>query len=320
MSLVVWTILVGAMLAAPGALPASAQAPAPGVTAKPAERKDLRDQIYVMEGALARAVEFGAQRLNREIRSVVPEMVVLSGVPEARGVYLEGYGVFFNVSVPVLHQSMVWSLRMMLDRDDKGLREALAALKAHAKTVADAAARNALENAIARLELQVAPLSPSARPRPGAAPRPLQGVVAAGGVGAAMMPPETAVGASLPQPAVSAVPPASASAAASSTAEASPQPINRMYLQDPNRAYTASVQRALIDVMIDFSAPMALGPDEWLTVAARDNERRDSLAPLNPYDEVVTILYRIKGADLAAYRAGQIDREETRRRVQVRQF
>ena len=81
-------------------------------------RSELRHQIYTMEGALARAVAFGAQRLNREIRSVVPEMIALSGEPQARGVYLEGYGVFFDVGVPVLHQSMVWSLRTMLGPDD----------------------------------------------------------------------------------------------------------------------------------------------------------------------------------------------------------
>jgi hypothetical protein len=55
-------------------------------------------------------------------------------------------------------------------------------------------------------------------------------------------------------------------------------------------------------------------------VGARDNMQRDSLAPSDPYEVVVTILLRIKGADLAAYRTQQIDREEVRRRVQVREF
>ena len=48
--------------------------------------------------------------------------------------------------------------------------------------------------------------------------------------------------------------------------------------------------------------------------------QRDTLAPPDPYEEIVTILLRIKGADLAAYRAGQIDRDEVRKRVQVREF
>ena len=91
-------------------------------------------------------------------------------------------------------------------------------------------------------------------------------------------------------------------------------------MKDPNRAYTEAVQRALVDAMIDFSTPMAIGPDQWLTVAARDNERRDTLAPQDPYQEVVTVLIRIKGSDLLAYRAGKIDKEEARRRVRVGEF
>ena len=61
---------------------------------------------------------------------------------------------------------------------------------------------------------------------------------------------------------------------------------------------------------------MALGADEFLTVAARDNMPRDTLAPPDPYEEVVTVLLRIKGSDLAAYRAGQIDVTRSEERVQ----
>ena len=92
------------------------------------------------------------------------------------------------------------------------------------------------------------------------------------------------------------------------------------WVQDPNRAYTEAVTRALVDAIIDYSTPMALGPDQWLTVAARDNEGRDTLAPQDPLEEVVTMLYRIKGEDLIAYRAGRITRDEARKRVQVSQF
>lgn len=280
---------------------ARAQTPAPAApatsptSAKPLDRNDLRRHIYVMEGALARAVSFGAQRLNREIRSVVPEMIALSGEPQARGVYLDGYGVFFDVGVPILHQSMVWSLRTMLGQNPRELTDALNVLKQNAKP-ADAASRAAVDNALARLELQIGPLADPAdlgfqtmRPSfsgqqaslPGATPEPLQ----------------ESVGQSLSA--------------------------DKKYLQDPNainRAYTESVQRELIDAMIDYSVPMAIGTDEFLTVGARDNMQRDSLAPPDPHEEVVTILLRIKGSDLAAYRAGQIDRDQVRKRVQVREF
>jgi hypothetical protein len=289
--------------------PAAAQTPAPAPAAPPAaarplDRGDLRRHIYTMEGALARAVAFGAQRLNREVRSVMPEMIALSGEPQARGVYLDGYGVFFDVGVPVLHQSMFWSLRSMLGQDPRGLSEALNVLKKGAKEP-DGPRRAATENAIARLELQIGPIPdqsdlgfPTVRSNSPA-------------VGAALSGGEVR-----PQ---SAGP--SGSQDVQQTAQA--QFLDKKYLQDPNalnRAYTEAVQRAVIDAMIDFSLPMAIGPEEYLTVAARDNMQRDALAPPDPFEEIVTIMYRIKGSDLAAYRAGQIDRDEVRKRVQVREF
>lgn len=280
-------------------VPAAAQEAAPAA-ARPGstDRAQLRHQIYVMEGALARAVEFGAQTLNREIRSVVPDLMVLAGQAQARGVYLDGYGVYFDVQVPVLRQSMMWSLRMMLDQDEAGVRNALGALKRHVQSVTDAAARASLEAAISRLELQVGPMAgrPGVRaPRAGA-------VTGASAVGAAASVPDAA-------------PVSDASAPVRAQL-----PVDRLWVKDPSRAYTDAVQQALIDAMIDFSAPMSLGAEEWLTVAARDNEPRDSLAPQSAYEDVVTVLLQIRGADLAAYKAGRIGRDEARRRVLAREF
>jgi hypothetical protein len=88
-------------------------------------------------------------------------------------------------------------------------------------------------------------------------------------------------------------------------------------LDDPHTAYTEAVKNALIDAMLDYSLPMDLGPDEWLTVAARDSE-----GPLTP-DEIYdasTILIRVKGSDLATYAADRTKRMEVRGRVQVREF
>ena len=86
---------------------------------------------------------------------------------------------------------------------------------------------------------------------------------------------------------------------------------------DPHASYTESVKNALIDAMLDYSLPMDLGPDEWLTVAARDSE-----GPLTP-DEIYdasTIQLRVKGSDLATYAADRSRRAEVRGRVQVREF
>lgn len=264
---------------------------------RPVERAELRHQIYVMEGALARAVQFGASRLNRDLRSVAPEMFLLAGDAQARGVYLEGYGVFFDVAVPMLRQSMMWSLRMMLQQDDSGTRRAIAELREHIQSEQDAAARQSLEAAITRLEAQASPLGMIGRPAVPFVPGP---VVSAQG---ASLDPAPQAPSPMPAPSAPVDPPQDAP-----------------WLVDTNRVYTESVQRALIDAMIDFSAPMDIGNDEWLTVAARDNERRDSLAPQDPYEEVVTILLRIRGADLNEYRARRIDKAEARRRVRVTEF
>ena len=98
--------------------PPSSQVAAPAPTRPMDPRLRLRRSIYVMEGALARAVEFGAKDLNRKLRSAIPEMMALSGAPQARGVYLEGYGIYFDVSVPALNQVMMWSWGRVLAPDD----------------------------------------------------------------------------------------------------------------------------------------------------------------------------------------------------------
>jgi hypothetical protein len=114
--------------------------------------------------------------------------------------------------------------------------------------------------------------------------------------------------------------------AATATGIASPRPAAPMpppdsvWAKDPDRAYTEAVTRALVDAMIDYSTPMNIPAEQWLTVAARDDEGRDSLAPQDPLEEVVTWIYRIKGSDLQQYRAGKIDRDEVRKRVQMTQF
>jgi hypothetical protein len=86
---------------------------------------------------------------------------------------------------------------------------------------------------------------------------------------------------------------------------------------DPHTSYTEAVKNALVDAMLDYSLPMDLGAEEWLTVAARDSE-----GPLTP-DEIydaTTIVIRVKGSDLATYAADRSRRSEVRGRVQVREF
>jgi hypothetical protein len=264
---------------------------------RPMDPAKLRRNIYVMEGHLARAVEFGAKDLNRKIRSAMGDVMALSGQPQARGVYLEGYGVYFDVAVPVLNQVMMWSLRTMLGPDDE-LVNAINRLRSLVQAEKNPATRAALENDLARLEVQLGPraalgndpnIGPSMRPTPGTS-------------GAALIAP--------------------APAPATPASDTEPK-LDRRSLQDPNyinQLYTQSVQNAIMEALTDQALMFIIKPEEYLTVAARDNMLRDSFAPLDPYEEVVTILLRLKGADLAALRAGHIDQAELRKRIEVREF
>jgi hypothetical protein len=87
---------------------------------------------------------------------------------------------------------------------------------------------------------------------------------------------------------------------------------------NPDDAYTTAVREALVDAMVENSGSLTLGADEWLTVAARDNLPRD---PQMPGDTagLKTLMFRVKGSELAAYRAGRVTPEEARRRVDVRE-
>ena len=187
----------------------------------------------------------------------------------------------------------------MLDQDNSAAQLAISDMRKIAQsTITEPSARAAFERSLKQLETQTVPNTAYARTANPANPAVMPGVVipenSGGGVGAA--------------------------AAAGVVAAPRPPAANKAWVQDPNRAYTEAVTRALVDAIIDYSTPMALGPEQWLTVAARDNEGRDTLAPQDPLEEIVTMIYRIRGADLIAYRAGKIDRDEARKRVQVSQF
>lgn len=274
--------------------------PAPQLRAapKPLNLADLRHHIYVMEGALAHAVDYGAKQLNREILAVMPGVFMLEGQARARGVHLDGYGVFFDVRVPMMRQSMAWSLRMMLDQDDAKTQAAIEDLRRSMQGVTDPQIRASLERALKQFERQA-----SAAATAGG------GMVAPGIV----MP-------DAPAPVGRGAAEASGVSAMTTARPVPPRPADSVWAKDPNRAYTEAVTRALVDAMIDYSAPMQIGADQWLTVAARDDEGRDSLAPPDPLEEIVTMIYRIKGSDLQEYRQGRIDRDEVRKRVQIGQF
>lgn len=282
-------------IAPPAPAPPAQQAatPPPARPPAPMNMNDIRHHIYVMEGALARAVDYGAKQLNRQVLQVMPGVFMLEGEARARGVHLDSYGVFFDVRVPSMRESMVWSLQQMLRNDDAANQQAINDIKKYMEGITDPATRASLAKSVAQLERQV----------PATAIRNEQ-------VGPGIVMPSNTV---------------TALGAATQAGIMTPRPAdlpaaNTVWAQDPGRAYTEAVTRALVDAMVDYSTPMNIPADQYLTVAARDDEGRDALTPQDPLEEVVTMIYRIKGSDLQAYRSGQIDRDEVRKRVQITQF
>jgi hypothetical protein len=285
---------VAAQDGAPPAPPQAVQPQAePAAQARPMNMADLRHHVYVMERALAGAVDYGAKQLNREISNAMPGVFMLEGDATARGMYLEGYGVFFDVRVPMMRQSMVWSMRMLMDQNQAANQTTINELRKSLQGVTDPTTRANIERAVRQLERNVGATPVGQQVTPSGVVMPDTSMPAVGAAAASGIAP--------PRP-------------------AAPSPPDSLWVTDPNRAYTQAVTRALVDAMIDYSAPMIIPADQWLTVAARDDEGRDSLAPQDPLEEVVTMIYRIKGSDLQLYRAGKIDRDEVRKRVQVTQF
>ena len=258
------------------------------VSQSEADHVRARQKISLMESVLESAVANGADSLMRAVRAVMPpDALMLTGAPSARGFRLDGYGVFFDVEVPAFRRTIAWTLRQMVDDNGLGAAAAVNQLKAYIATVQDPRQRAALERALRRLELQVGPVGPvqqDAAARPGATPVSTQAI-----------------------PSTQAVP-----------LPAAPQ-VDPALIDDPNAAYTREVSVAIIDAMIENSGPLPVGETEWLTVAARDNVRPDRLVP-GDTSNISSIVFRIKGSDLAAFRSGRMTLDEARKHVEVTQF
>jgi hypothetical protein len=244
-----------------------------------ADLNHSRYQIAQMERALEGAVEHGATITRDRLQAVVPPaQMLISDNARVRGFRLEGYGVFFDVEVPSLQGTLPWSFRT-LDQNDLGLESALKALKAHVEKNGDID----LQQALKRVELQVAPMPALA----------------------------SSMAASV----------AGARNATGSAASAQDRPAGQRLdsiLTDPDEAYRQEVKQALMEAMLDYSGPLSIGPEEWLTIAARGYEERPRLAPAD--SNVRTVVIRARGADLTAFRAAQLSKEEALKRIEVRVF
>ena len=89
-------------------------------------------------------------------------------------------------------------------------------------------------------------------------------------------------------------------------------------LSDPNEAYRTEVLHALKDAMLAHSSSLGIGPNEWLTVAAKGNDDRPRLAPADTGSS--TRIIRLRGLDLGEFLAGRITREEALKRIETMVF
>jgi hypothetical protein len=272
------SILVAAVVMG-AAAPVVAQ---PGQSRPTPQQRDQRYQITTMERVLEGAVEHGAKVTRDRLQAVDWPEMLLSDNARVRGYRLEGYGLFFDVAVPMLEGSLTWSFRT-LDQANLGLESALNTLRSLVEKSGD----TNVEQALKRVELQVAPVTlnaPSQSLVPNA--RTLTGSAAA----------------AAPTPAAD--PPLGAPADA--------------ILGDPVEAFRAEIRDALMNAMLDHGAALRLAPTDLFTIAARGSDDRTVLGPLN--DGAQTIMITVSGADLTAYLSGQIGRDEARQRMTVRVF
>jgi hypothetical protein len=259
-----------------------------------ARQTRVRQQIFVMEGALERAVQLGVDNLRRRLRTVMPDDALLQGgAPQVRGFRLDGYGVFFDVEVPAVRRSLAWSLRTM-NETGLALARDLAQMRAFMQAIGDPRMRTEFDRMLQRIQRQMAPPISPAPMMPPASPVP-PGRVAA----AQSQPAVAAQGLPAPDP-------------------TTPPPVDSAVITDPGEVYTEEVKAALIDAMIEQGGTLTLGPDEWLAVAARDSAPG---APLVPAErDGVTVILRLKGSDLAAFRAGRLTLEQVKTRVAIGEF
>jgi hypothetical protein len=285
----------------------SSGATAPGVPGAPLSSRVMepvhpaksRYLVQVMEGVLQSAVRYAAGQMNLKLQAVSPELLQLSGAARARGFRLDGYGVFFDVEVPAaLRQTMGWTAKMM-QQNDQTLDQAIVQLRRIMNEL-EGKRRMDAETALRLVELRARPVLPRGNPY-GMGDR-----IAANAVQASSGTGDNAQGVSS-----SNVPQGPA------PAPAQPSQADQAWMQNPDAAYELEVREALISAMLEYGSTLALQPEEWLTVAARDNQ---SVVIPGDLSETVTVILRIKGSDLAELMAGRLAPQDARRRVEVREF
>jgi len=296
------TVLIAAAIAA-GSTAAYAQDPPPATqtttqsapiaaptgSAKPTPASEQRlNEVKFMEDVLASAVKAGATELANRIKQTDPNSLAIVNAPHARGIALDGYGVVFDVDVPLMNLSIVTSMREdLVDR----LRGQINEVKSYLARSTNPDEQQNLQVQLRLLQANLQMLLPTPDPRANTT-----------------LDPRMASGLAAP---VAVQPPGTVSAASTDETVPAVPPLER---RDTNELYSDAVKKALINAMLDHSAGLRLGDDEWLTVAARDNAGPSIAGAL---EERSGIILRIKGSDLTAYQHDKLTRDEVLKRLDI---
>jgi len=249
-----------------------------------AETIRARQRIALIEGMLERAVQNGVDNFSRQIQALAPNadgMAMLMGAPQVRGFRLEPNST--SVFFDVLMPSLQLSMVWPLRYSqgaDPAALSKLSELRNELERLTDPQMRLELTQQVREIEMQLAG-PPQASRRRGSA---------------------TTV--------------ANVQAPASGAAPAIPAK-DLAILDDPAEAWRREVRSTLIDAMIE-NIGLNIGPDDYIVIAARGVLSSDRLVA--DAGDARTLEFRLKGSDLAAYRAQSITLEEARKRVSIREY
>jgi hypothetical protein len=257
---------------------ANAAQAAPGA-ATPGPNLQRIYHIRQLEGMLTNAVKAGAASLASQLKIGEPNSLFVTGNARTRGFELEGYGVFFDVDVPTMMQSVLWSTQMLQQQQYVDfLRRQLSdpTLDDKTRRMADFEMRRVVR---AMNNGQVVPI-----PNPQAPQAVSQGLVRAADDSSAVAP--VAPVAAPPDP------------------------------RSPDELYTETIKGALIDAMLSYAASaLQLREEEWLTIAARATSQG---AP-GQLDDSSSIVIRVKGSDLSDFLKGKITRDAVVKKIEIKE-
>ena len=89
----------------------------------------------------------------------------------------------------------------------------------------------------------------------------------------------------------------------------------------PRAIYQSEITDALVNALLDYKGSVGVGSEEWLTIAARESVVDRRFVPGgDPNDMPITVILRIKGAQLQDLREKRLSRDEARKLIEVKTY